>query len=78
MKQNILKLLPTNGEFILFYYKKDGSVREAKATLDSSIISQYWESTGKGYAESDDVIRYFDMEALAWRSFRVENFVDVI
>jgi hypothetical protein len=53
-------------------------VREAHATLDPAIISEYWQPKGGGYEEAEDVIRYFDLEALAWRSFKVENFIDVV
>lgn len=53
-------------------------MREAHATLDPVIISEYWQPKGGGYEEAEDVIRYFDLEALAWRSFKVENFIDVV
>ena len=77
MKQEILERLPKTGEFRFFFYKKDGTVREAYATLDPSVISEYWRPKGGGYEEAEDVIRYFDLEALAWRSFKVENFIDL-
>lgn len=77
MKQEILERLPKTGEFRFFFYKKDGTVREAYATLDPSVISEYWQPKGGGYEEAEDVIRYFDLEFLSWRSFKVENFIDV-
>lgn len=78
VKQQILKQLPKTGEFTFFFYKKDNTVREAHATLDPAIISEYWQPKGGGYEEAEDVIRYFDLEALAWRSFKAENFIDVV
>lgn len=77
MKQEILEKLPKHGEFRFFFYKKDGTVREAYATLDPVVISEFWQPKGGGYEEAEDVIRYFDLEALSWRSFKVENFIDL-
>lgn len=77
MKQKILEKLPKTGEFRFFFYKKDNTVREAYATLDPAIISEFWQPKGGGYEEAEDVIRYFDLEALSWRSFKVENFIDI-
>ena len=76
-KQQILDLLNYD-KIVHFQFKKaDGSIRDAVGTMDWAFILNYWEPTGTGSEEHTEVIRYFDVEALSWRSFRVENFIGV-
>ena len=53
------------------YEKADGSLRKACGTLHNVA------STVKGAGRPDDgqTVKYYDVEAAGWRSFRVENFV---
>lgn len=53
------------------YEKADGSLRKACGTLHNVA------STVKGVGRPDDgqTVKYYDVEAGGWRSFRVENFV---
>lgn len=53
------------------YEKADGSLRKACGTLHNVA------STVKGVGRPDDgqTVKYYDVEAAGWRSFRVENFV---
>lgn len=53
------------------YEKADGSLRKACGTLRGVA------STVKGAGRPDDgqTVKYYDVEAAGWRSFRVENFV---
>ena len=53
------------------YEKADGTLRRALGTLEDTA------ALVKGTGRSDDgrTVRYFDVEAQGWRSFRVENFV---
>lgn len=60
------------------YNKKDGSVREAKGTLNSFIYGKENEPSGTGRPIPENQIRYFDMDANGWRSFLVENLIDII
>ena len=60
------------------YNKKDGSVREAKGTLNSFIYGKENEPAGSSRSVSENQIRYFDIDANGWRSFLVENLIDII
>ena len=55
------------------YEKSDGTLRKAVGTLHDV------ESTLKGTGRPDDgqTVRYYDVEAGGWRSFKVENFITV-
>ena len=55
------------------YEKADGSLRKACGTLHDVA------STVKGTGRPDDgqTVKYYDIEAHGWRSFKVENFVTV-
>lgn len=52
------------------YEKADGSLRKAKGTLRD--IQSLIKGTGK---ENYKTVRYFDVEAGGFRSFKVENFI---
>lgn len=52
------------------YEKADGSLRKAKGTLKD--IQNFIKGTG---SENYKTVRYFDIEANGFRSFKVENFI---
>lgn len=52
------------------YEKADGSLRKAKGTLKD--IQNLIKGTG---TENYKTVRYFDIEAKGFRSFKVENFI---
>lgn len=54
------------------YEKVDGSLRKAKGTLKD--IQDLIKGTGK---ENYKTVRYFDVEAGGFRSFKVENFITI-
>ncbi len=55
------------------YEKADGTLRKAIGTLkDTAALVK-----GTGRPDDGRTVRYFDVEADGWRSFRVENFVTV-
>lgn len=59
------------GGIVSFAYEKaDGSLRKAKGTLKD--IQSLIKGTGK---ENYKTVRYFDVDAGGFRSFRVENFI---
>ncbi|MCD7931801.1 MAG: SH3 beta-barrel fold-containing protein [Tannerellaceae bacterium] len=60
------------GEVLFAYEKADGSLRRAKGTLKD--IEGLIKGTGR---ESYKSIRYFDLDAQAFRSFKVENFITI-
>lgn len=55
------------------YEKADGTLRRAAGTLHEVA------ATIKGTGRPDDgcTVKYYDVEADGWRSFKVENFVTV-
>jgi WYL_2, Sm-like SH3 beta-barrel fold len=57
-----------------FIKVSDGSVRTAKGTLNGDLFK--YESKGANVPASPDVIRYFDLDADAWRSFRIERLIN--
>ncbi len=63
------------------YRKTDGSVRVAFGTLNQEVISRYAPASSGDSRHrrvpSEDVVTYFDIEALAWRSFRMDRFLAI-
>ena len=57
------------------YWKKDGSVREARGTLNSEIYGKDNEPSGSGRVVPENQVRYFDIDAQGWRSFLAENLI---
>lgn len=57
------------------YWKKDGSVREARGTLNSEVYGKDNEPTGSGRPVTENQVRYYDLDAQGWRSFLVENLI---
>lgn len=77
-KQQILDKMKEKLYFSFSFYKADGSIRYATGTNDQAYISQFWEPTETGgFEEPKDIIRYFDVDAEAWRSFRVDRFISM-
>jgi len=71
-----LKEKMSNGVAHFQFLKKDGSIREAWGTLNSSLTKKYINGRGESrelYATS----AYFDIEKAEWRSFRWESIVQV-
>ena len=59
------------GGIVSFAYEKaDGSLRKAKGTLKD--IQSLIKGTGK---ENYKTVRYYDVEAGGFRSFKIENFI---
>lgn len=54
------------------YEKVDGSVRKAKATLQN--VASMIKGTGK---ENQSLFNYFDVDANAFRSFKIENLISI-
>ena len=61
------------------YFKKDGTIREAKGTLNPNLIPVEFHPKGNSDArEAFDTFPYFDLEANGWRSFRLDNFIGFV
>ena len=57
------------------YWKKDGSVREARGTLNSEVYGKDNEPTGNGRPIPENQVRYYDLDVQGWRSFLSENLI---
>lgn len=78
--QEIKKMLKENKSLVFYFKKKDGTIRKAIGTLNPEIIEKMTTNfTKNGYVprEIPNVQRYFDLEKNAWRSFNVDNFINV-
>lgn len=53
------------------YEKTDGTLRRAAGTLQE--VAALVKGTGR--PDDGQTVRYYDVEAAGWRSFKVENFV---
>lgn len=63
------------GEVNFSYKKIDGTIREARGTLDFNMIPEESHPIGTGKATSDSTISYFDLDKNAWRSLRTDNLI---
>lgn len=66
----LTKKLLKNEEVEFSYLKKDGSTRKAFGTLKN--VSQFIKGTG---TPNFKVFNYWDLDAVAFRCFKVENFI---
>lgn len=66
------KKMRINDEVLFTYEKKDGSLRRAYGTLKN--VRQFIKGTG---ASSLKVFRYWDLEAVAFRCFKIENLITI-
>lgn len=57
------------------YNKKDGTFREARGTTSFNIIPEEFTPTTNATPQ-EGLIRYFDLDKMAWRAFRMENLLD--
>ena len=73
-----LKSQMRNGVVEFSYTKKDGSTRVAKGTLNFDIMGEENQpKNGVGY-DSDTTTRYFDINSNGWRSFKNNNFIEIV
>ena len=68
------------GVYRFSYMKRDGSIREAKGTLDFSRIPDAKWPNAKTRVEREPVpvFPYYDLEKASWRSFRLDNFIGFV
>ena len=61
------------------YIKKDGTERVAVGTLNfDAMPDSVIPSGNQTWEDPEDIVKYYDMEKGAWRSFRWEQFVEVV
>ena len=63
------------------YFKKDGSIREARGTLNPLLIPE--NKMPRNGFETDNgtpagTFAYYDIDAGDWRSFRLDNFIGFV
>lgn len=78
MTSQEIKDILSKGEVKFLYEKKDGTIREAFGTRNVLILELHDAIPTGSKSENDDVIPYFDLDAMAWRSFKVENFMGIL
>lgn len=66
-----------NGTCHFLYIKKDGSVREAFGTLNSTLCGKHINGRGQS-PETWGCSCYFDVEKGSFRSFRWANIIDIL
>lgn len=71
-RENIVTLLQ-NGVCGVRFEKMNGDIRVAYATLKTELIPENKRPTGDNAHTDDSVVRYFDLEANDFRSFRVNS-----
>lgn len=70
-----IETLLDNGVAEFWYNEKDGSLRFAVGTRNTSIIKKYTDWTWRGPEPSPKVCAYYDTQRGGWRSFIRRNFV---
>ena len=84
-----IKDILSKGEVKFSYEKKDGTIREAFGTRNILALALYDAiPTGDKVendaiptgdkVENDNIIPYFDLDVMAWRSFKAENFMGIL
>lgn len=61
------------GEVRLTFNKKDGTIREMKATLDQKVVPIIENTTDTEKKRSPEVVSVWDLEKSAWRSVRFDS-----
>ena len=69
-----------SGVYRFSYLKIDGTIREARGTLDLSRIpqDQLPKDTAVNHVPNYETVNYFDLDAASWRSFRLDNFIGFV
>ena len=65
------------GEVNLKFEKKDGTVRDMKATLKSDMVIEYEKKTDKEKVINEEILPVFDIEKQEWRSFRLDSLKEI-
>lgn len=72
-REQLVEMLRSNVYNIVFT-KTDGSERKAKATLLDEYLPEFKNS---GKMPNPDIVSFWDLDLGEWRSFRVENLVNI-
>ena len=66
-----------DGEVTLKFEKKDGTVRDMKATLKSDMVVEYEKKTDREKVINEEILPVFDLEKQEWRSFRLDSLKEI-
>ena len=71
-------LLRNNKEVDFTFKKKDGTLREAKGTTEITVLeNNYAVPSGTGNVTPIDIVKFFDLDKLEWRSARIESITSI-
>lgn len=75
----VKKLLTSDQEVVLEFYKADGTKRELRGTLNESVGAKYSMNENKENTKKPnlDVCVVYDLDKDAWRSFRWDRLTNV-
>jgi len=78
-KAELVEFLKTQRNWVVDFIKVDGTTRSMRCTLDPALLPEQPELTEAKAprAESEEVVRVFDTEKQAWRSFRLDKVVGI-
>ena len=78
-QKEFVQTLRENFETKFKFQKNDRTEREARGTLNFDMIPK--ELTPKGtqtWEDPDDIVKYWDLDKEAWRSFRWDQFIELL
>lgn len=64
-----------NGVVEFSYEKKDGTIREAKGTLNSEVYGEENKPKGTGFEVPENIVKYYDLDKEGWRSFNFDKLI---
>ena len=71
--------LRENFETKFKFTKKNGEERIARGTLHKEMIPESATPSGtQTWQDPDDIVKYYDLDKEGWRSFRWEQFVELV
>jgi hypothetical protein len=72
----LIGVLKTETVYLTFE-KKDGTIREMKATLEESKLPVIEKKTDRVRRENDEVLSMFDLEKKEWRACRFDSITNI-
>lgn len=76
-EKRVVEAQLANGLSKVVFTKLNGDVREMIATRDMKIIPEGVQPTGNVTTKHDSVVTVYDVENDGWRSFRLENLIEI-
>ena len=79
--KEVIKSIFKHNKVEFKFEKKDGTIRDAQGTcnvVEAIKIDETAKPKGTGKKEPDHLVRYYDLEKNAWRSFRFEKLREIV